>query len=356
MLIEVSGLSLPPVFAGAEYTLLNGTGTNATHMTVTARCKGCTGYAGNDGSRLVLNGSGTANFALVQSANPPRDPTNNASVFGVHQSIYKWTHDLNSARSPKFESWVASNVLPSSPSSTSTSSSTTSSATPGPTATGPPTCSGVSISQFNGVLAKGWNATKVLGGLTGPRGVIQDSAGNFLIVQSGKGISVHSVGSDGCTTSSKMLITQNTLNHGIQLSADGTTLYASSMTVVYKWAYNVTTTSVGNATAIISGMYNGGHPSRTLLIAPHKPNLMLVSQGSNDNWDMDSINPALGRSLMKVFDISAVPKGGYKYNTDGYLMGYGLRNEVGVTFDSNNMYVKIDRQRTMLIDGQALGG
>jgi glucose/arabinose dehydrogenase len=189
------------------------------------------------------------------------------------------------------------------------------------------------------VVAKGWNATKVLGGLTGPRGIIQDPAGNLIVVQSGEGISVHGVGSDGCTSSSKMLITQNNLNHGIQLSADGTTLYASSMTVVYKWTYNVNTTSVGNSTEIITGLHNGGHPSRTLLLAPHKPNLLLVSQGSDDNWDYEAINPAVSRAVIKVFDISAIPSGGYNYVTDRYLMGYGLRNEVAIVFDSKNLYV-----------------
>jgi hypothetical protein len=38
-----------------------------------------------------------------------------------------------------------------------------------------------------------------------------------------------------------------------------------------------------------------------------------------------------------VFDISKVPTGGYTYAKDGYLMGYGLRNEVGLTFDGNGM-------------------
>lgn len=130
------------------------------------------------------------------------------------------------------------------------------------------------------------------------------------------------------------------MNHGIQLSADGTTLYASSMTMVYQWTYDVNTTSVGNSTEIIIGLYNGGHPWRTLLIASNQRNLLLVSQGSEDNWDFESINPAVSRAVIKVFDISAIRSAGYNYNTNGYLMGiYGLRNEVAVVFDDNNMYI-----------------
>lgn len=45
--------------------------------------------------------------------------------------------------------------------------------------------------------------------------------------------------------------------------------------------------------------------------------------------------------MIKVFDISAIPSGGYDYVKDGYLMGYGLRNEVAMVFDSNNMYVAV---------------
>lgn len=48
---------------------------------------GVTGYTGSDNSRLVLNGTGTTKFALVQGPKTPKEPANNVSTFGVHQSM-----------------------------------------------------------------------------------------------------------------------------------------------------------------------------------------------------------------------------------------------------------------------------
>jgi hypothetical protein len=55
----------------------------------------------------------------------------------------------------------------------------------------------------------------------------------MLVVQSGKGISYHKMDIDGYIASTKMLVTQNNLNHGIAMSPDGKTLYASTMTQAY---------------------------------------------------------------------------------------------------------------------------
>jgi glucose/arabinose dehydrogenase len=351
-----SGFNLPPSYDGAEYTLLKGTMTNSTHWTMTARCRGCTSYQANDESLAVLNGTGTVQFGWAQGGSAVQEPANNNSAFNVHKAAGHWTHDLNAARSSNFNAWVASNLL--APVATSsiikaTTTTTTSKlptiistsviSTSKPTSTGtgkiPASCSGAGAAKFSSVLASGWKATKVLGGLTSPRSVIFDLAGNMLMVQSGKGISIHTMTADGCMTSSKMLISLNSLNHGIALSADGKTLYASSMTQVYSWPYTPTSASVGTRTTVVNAMYSGVHSTRTLLIAPHKPNLLIVSHGSNDNWDYDSGNPKVGRSCIKVFDLNATPSGGHNYVTGGWLAGYGMRNEVGMTFDGNNMLV-----------------
>lgn len=356
-----SGLSLPLPFDEAEYTLLKGTTANSTHWTLTAKCSGCTSYLGNDGSLAVLNGTGTALFAWAQGGSAVQEPSNNQSAFSIHSLYGKWTHDLNAARSPKFEEWVKANSLEEAPGPTSspvtstatetTSTKTTMETSPVPTANdGVPASCGASAPNYTPKLAAGWKATKVLGGLRTPRAVIADTLGNLLIVENGKGISVHTISPNGCTGGSKMLISQTNLNHGIQLSPDGKTLYASSMTQVYKWTYDAATQSVeGTSTVVVKGMYNGGHPTRTLALAPHKPNLLVVSLGSNGNFDYDSINPATGRALVRVFDLDATPSGGYDYATGGWLMGYGMRNEVALTFDGNNMLVTYtNKQRDSL--------
>ncbi|RDL39301.1 Uncharacterized protein BP5553_03641 [Venustampulla echinocandica] len=347
------GLSLPQPYEEAEYTLLKGTATNSTHWTLTAKCSGCTSYIGNDGSLTVLNGTGTAYFAWAQGGSSVQEPANNQSAFNIHNQYGKWTHNLNAARSSKFADWVAANRLEDAPTTTSspvttvpatatetTSTKTTLETSPAPSATNgaiPASCS-ASAPKYPYKLATGWKATKVLGGLRTPRAVISDTLGSLLIVESGKGISVHTISADGCTGATKMLISQTNLNHGIQLSPDGKTLYASSMTQVYQWTYDAASQSVqGSSTIIVKGMYNGGHPTRTLVLAPHQPNLLVISLGSNANWDYDSGNPNTGRALIRAFDLNAIPSGGYDYITGGYLMGYGLRNEIALTFDGNNM-------------------
>ena len=52
---------------------------------------------------------------------------------------------------------------------------------------------------------------------------------------------------------------------------------------------------------------------------------------------MPSLDKAVGRALVKVFDMTAVPADGYDYSTTGSFLGYGLRNEVGLAVDNNNM-------------------
>jgi glucose/arabinose dehydrogenase len=148
------------------------------------------------------------------------------------------------------------------------------------------------------------------------------------------------VDSNGCINSSHSLIASQSLNHGIYLSPDGSTLYASSPTTVYSWPYSSTTGKVGTTKkTIVVGMVNAGHITRTLIIPPSHPNLLVVSHGSNGNWDYPAVNPGAARAIVKVFDISSVPSGGYKFVTQGQVVGYGLRNEVGLAFDGNNMWV-----------------
>ena len=84
-------------------------------------------------------------------------------------------------------------------------------------------------------------------------------------------------------------------------------------------------------------MDSRGHVTRTLIVPPKHPNLLLVSHGSNDNFDYGSADIKIGRSCVKVFDITKVQANGYGYATGGYQMGYGLRNEVGLAFDGNGM-------------------
>ncbi|KAF2013129.1 iron reductase domain protein [Aaosphaeria arxii CBS 175.79] len=329
------GISMPLPYDEAHHIYLKGTQSNDTHYTVTALCKGCTGWQANDDTRYALPANGTTEFAWAYGAGAVENPASNTSAFNVHEAYGKWTHDLNAARIDNFDALVKANLLD----APAVPTEPVPSATVKPIkAAIPASCSGAGNPAFQGVLASGWKATKIAGGLTSPRSIQFDTAGNMLVVQSGKGISYHVMGTDGCITSTKMLVSLNSLNHGIALSVDGKTLYASSMTQVYSWPYDAAAGSVGTRATIITGMVNGGsHLTRTLAIAPHKPNLLVVSHGSNANIDQASSSPKTGRAIIKVFDLAAAPSGGYNYVSGGWNAGYGQRNDVGITFDNNNM-------------------
>ncbi|KAI8953048.1 soluble quino protein glucose dehydrogenase [Xylaria longipes] len=192
------------------------------------------------------------------------------------------------------------------------------------------------VARYN--TAPGWSYVKVAGGLHSPRDLILDSRGRLLIVEKGVGLSQHFVNANGCITNTRLLIYNTELNHGICLSADGHTLYASSPSTVFSWNYDSTTGDVSqNPVVVISGMATSGHTTRTLIIPPHHQDLLVVSHGSDSNIDQDTSNPKTARAIIKVFNVSSVPLGGYNYVSQGWNAGFGLRNEVGLAFDGNNM-------------------
>jgi glucose/arabinose dehydrogenase len=280
----------------------------------------------------------------------PAQPANNRSTFNVHSSFGNYKLDLTQGQNANFDKLVAANLLQDAPPTSSsapvpssaittppTTLSTSTLPQPMPTSV-PSLCAGVSGLAFPIDTAKGWKATKVAGGLTQPRGLIFDTANHLLVIQNGLGITAHEIGPDGCFASSKTLVTQRNLNHGIVLSQDGKTLFASSATSVFAWNYDPATMTIsGDSKVVISGMASNGHVTRTLAIPPKHPNLLIVSHGSNDNFDYPSGDIRTGRSCIKVFDTTKTPADGYDYVTGGYQMGYGLRNEVGLAFDGYGM-------------------
>jgi glucose/arabinose dehydrogenase len=201
----------------------------------------------------------------------------------------------------------------------------------------PSSCAGVSAARYPYTLADGWQVTKIGTGLTQPRTIVFDPNGNMLILEATKGISVHTFGTNGCIASSKTIFQNRALNHGLSLTPDGRTLYASSETTAWSWSYDPATMTISDQKVVIKGMSTGVHTTRTIVVVPKNPNITIVAVGSNGNWDYQSGNPAVGRSCVKAFDMSKVPSGGYNYNTDGYQFGYGMRNEIGLTFDPAGM-------------------
>ncbi|KAF6825861.1 carbohydrate-binding cytochrome b562-like protein [Colletotrichum musicola] len=376
------GYFTPPPYEDAEYTILPGTVVNATHYSVTTLCKGCTYFApfGNDPTALDPNGENYLAFA--DSGVPVDDPTANDTTFGIHERTGHWYHNFEPAQAADFDSWaggesgggteppVSTTTQTTVLTSTSTttvrstttlqttitrtgfpSSSATATATvsvPGSTATSPTassvpvlpapsSCAGVSPFRFGYQTASGWRAVKLAGSLSGPRGVAVDSEGNLLVVQSGRGVTVHTFGSDGCISTSKTLISNPSLNHGIGFTPDGKTLYVSSMTTAWSYAYDAKAQTVSGQTVVVRNMQQGGHPTRALIIPPATPHLLVIQQGSYNNFDYESLNKAVARAVVKVFDMRNVPSGGWAYASQGWFLGWGLRNEVALAADGNNM-------------------
>ncbi|KAF2670074.1 soluble quino protein glucose dehydrogenase, partial [Microthyrium microscopicum] len=177
--------------------------------------------------------------------------------------------------------------------------------------------------------AKGFSAYLLAKGLTSPRGLVFDPEGHLLVSQrvtegnsKDNGIFALKLKDEGgCVTP---------LNHGLTLSPDGKTLYASSMTHVYAWPYDAKSMkTTGEAKSIITGFgARGGHSTRTLLALKKTPGTILVSRGSVGNLDPEARNVNSGDSQIRAFDVSD-PFKEHKY-TDGYLVGWGLRNSVGL--------------------------
>ncbi|KAJ4367352.1 hypothetical protein N0V83_006933 [Neocucurbitaria cava] len=124
----------------------------------------------------------------------------------------------------------------------------------------------------------------------------------------------------------------DSLNHGIALSQDGRTLYGSSTSNVYAWDYDASQgRNTSNARDIVQAMGDTeGHTTRTLLLSKKVPDLLLVSRGSQGNIDLETLDVTTGVSTIKAFNISNVTNSAYNHASDGLLLGWGLRNSVGV--------------------------
>jgi len=172
----------------------------------------------------------------------------------------------------------------------------------------------------------GYCATVWASGLSRPRGMLVVSNGDILVISSTSSQVTVLWETAGQVMRSTLASAQG-INHGIAF--DGSFLYASSSTTVYRWRYEVgQRNNLGTAQVVVNGIPSGGHSTRTLEIDNN--GLLYVSCGSAGNVDQTSI-----RSRIRRFDVSNIPGGGISWNS-GYVFADGLRNEVGITFDSQN--------------------
>lgn len=185
-------------------------------------------------------------------------------------------------------------------------------------------------------VANGYTALLVAQNLTKPRGLKFDSAGNLLVVEQNVGVTAL-IPSDGdCPgfTSKKRIITDGTLNHGIEImsNSSGHWLYASSTEAVYRWDYSPGTQSNTSAPQIlVNNMTGTDHTTRTLLLTQKAQGYLVVTRGSLENLDVQAANEATGISQVKAFEVTDSAAFPYRYDSDGILLGWGLRNEVSLS-------------------------
>ncbi|KAH7177180.1 soluble quino protein glucose/sorbosone dehydrogenase [Fusarium sp. MPI-SDFR-AT-0072] len=184
-----------------------------------------------------------------------------------------------------------------------------------------------------------WNYSIIANELRRPRGILFDSEGALIVIDSGNGIIHFELDDEGGTClqvkKKTTLLKKDNLNHGIALSKDGRTLYASTSDEVFAWPYDPSEVTLRNSSiqTLVSNMTNGGHTSRTLLISQKHPDMLLVSRGSDGNDDAGAEDRDSGRSQIRAFNISSFSSNSdrkpYDY-LDGVIIGWGLRNSVGV--------------------------
>jgi glucose/arabinose dehydrogenase len=69
------------------------------------------------------------------------------------------------------------------------------------------------------------------------------------------------------------------------------------------------------------------------MVSKFDPDVILVARGSNSNIDTATTSQSSGRSMIKAFSISKTMTAAVDYTSGGEVLGWGLRNIVGVGED-----------------------
>lgn len=187
-------------------------------------------------------------------------------------------------------------------------------------------------------VADGYVVRLVANGLTTPRSIKFDTHGRLLVVEAGVGVSALTLldAGGGCIRehSKKTVIAKTSLNHGLELSADGNQIFASDPDKAYRWKYVPSQAAISGPSAVlIDGMNpsgsDDGHITRTLLLSKTAPGMMVVNHGSYEDLDPLAKNLSSGSAQVRAFDITQSGNFPYDYES-GTLMGWGVRNDVGI--------------------------
>jgi glucose/arabinose dehydrogenase len=200
-------------------------------------------------------------------------------------------------------------------------------------------CSNVLTPTYQApVVAAGWQAQLITNGLKKPRSIAWDNAGGLLVLDSGNGIVRYTFKDNGDTclevSSQNVLVNSPKLNHGLALSTDGKTLYASTVEAVFAWDYDASSGKVsGDNRTLINNMSNNDIVTRTLLVSQKEPGMLVVSRGGAGDDDLTAATVlGSGLSQIRAFNLANLTSDSkpYDFDNSGRVLGWGLRNSVGV--------------------------
>ncbi|KAF5704458.1 L-sorbosone dehydrogenase [Fusarium mundagurra] len=213
--------------------------------------------------------------------------------------------------------------------------------------------------------APDWEYSVVHNKFIQPRTILFDTEGALLVMDGIGGI-IHVQLDDSdpaggrCVRmkKKKTLLKKDTLTHGLALSKDGRTIYASSPQSVFSYSYEPVngTLDKNSEKVVIDNMANDGHTWRSLLISQKNPDMLIVSRGSGLRSDPQAEVLSSGHAQIRAFNISALDLSlpdtkPYDFANDGVLLGWGLRNALGLAehpvtggiFSTESSYEVLDR-------------
>ncbi|KAK6331263.1 hypothetical protein TWF696_003323 [Orbilia brochopaga] len=200
-------------------------------------------------------------------------------------------------------------------------------------------------------ILPGFSLTKIAENLTHPRQIVIDRRQQIVVSSLGEGLIGFKTDydSNGCpsATSRKVLVPDDGLNftHAVLFSSDYKTLYASTPDLALSWGYDSRRFEVkGEAKVLVKGMAlkNPLAITRVMAIPKRYPNLLLVFRSSEGDDDVAASRISTGRSMIKIFDLSKVPSGGYDWGKDGTVFAYGVRDSVDMTEDRYHNFWNVD--------------
>lgn len=121
------------------------------------------------------------------------------------------------------------------------------------------------------------------------------------------------------------------LNHGLALSGDGKTLYASSATSAFAWEYDASSGNVhGGPTTVVGNVTNDTLVTRNLLMSKKRDGTLLVSRGSPESRAAHITVFSNDLGQIRAFDLTRLSSKVYDFLNEGTVLGRSLRNSVGL--------------------------